>query len=71
MSRHLTAQHEAHADILASIERAAARVTVDYFGVDAIWVAPTRQGAEVRASLCLARGDDPATVAEALGRWTA
>ena len=53
------------------IERAAARVTVEAWGVDAIWAAPTRMGAVERAKLCLTYGCDPADVTAALERWTA
>lgn len=52
------------------IERAAAATTVGTYGVDAIWIAPTRRGAEIRASLCLAAGAPAADVCRALEMWS-
>lgn len=52
------------------IEQAAAASTVAYFGVDAVWIAPTRDGAVERAKEALRCGHSPEQVADALGRWT-
>jgi hypothetical protein len=59
------------AAVIDLIEHAAAVATVGALGVDAIWIAPTHEGAELRASLCLARRVAPADVVAALERWSA
>jgi hypothetical protein len=73
MTRHFAAQHEAHTAqmvALTRIEHAAAVATVAEYGVDGIWIAPTRAGATARASLCLSRGFAPSLVCDALARWS-
>lgn len=67
------AQHETHTDPMVAvgrIEHAAAVATVGGLGVDSIWIAPTRQGATARASLCLSEGFAPSLVCDALARWS-
>lgn len=51
-----------------AVEQAAAKWTVAAWGIAAVWVAPTEQGAALRAALHL-RDTDPSTVVDALTLW--
>jgi hypothetical protein len=52
--------------VTEEIERATADQTVEDFGPDAIWIAPTERGAVLRASRCLWLGYSPEHVANTL-----
>lgn len=55
--------------IVLDIERLPAEATVAAWQCDAIWTAPTLDGAVLRAKLCLRDGYDAGEVALALALW--